>query len=118
MRTTEERINAKINETERSILNTYQQRLEAALARTAEIANSARKQLENYESAARSMKDNAARKLQKLEALAEQLRVKLRDAIANCDQLCDKSVKMIQKRLTRLEKYAQRLGVFMNQKSY
>ena len=111
VRTPEERINAKINETEKSIIETYNKKLEAALARTGEIATSARKQLEAYESAARNMKDSAAVKLRELERLAEQLRAKLRDAMENCDQLCDKSIKIIQKRLGRLEKYAARLGV-------
>lgn len=119
VRTPPERIAAKVNETERTIIETYRIKLEGAMARASEISTLARQYLDQYESATRSaiqLKRNAAskvasEKLRELQEVAEQLINRLKEIIENCDQACDKTIKAINKKLKALERAASRLGV-------
>lgn len=115
VRTQPERIAAKVNETERSLIETYREKLEGAFARASEISALAHKYVEQYESATISAikvkKCAAAAKLQELQEVAEQLMQKLKEIIDSCDINCEKTIKIINKKLNSLERSAIKLGV-------
>lgn len=118
VRTSPERIAAKVNETEQSFLSAYKEKLESILNQTSEISKLANKFRERYESAATSAANlknhvsiRASKKLQKYEEILNQLRSKLLEIMNDCDTVCDKTVIVIQKKLSYVEQAVMKLSI-------